>query len=330
MLEVAVVRFPGSNCDLDAVRAAEARRRACLSGLASRHRPARRRRRDPARRVQLRRLPPVRRHRPIQPDHAGGPAARRRGRRRCWGSATDSRSSARRTCCPAPCCGTRASPSSPSRWTSWSSAPTTVFTSAYAQGDRLRMPVAHGEGRYVATDDTLRLLEAEGRVVLRYVSATEDSPLQPNPNGSANHIAGICNAAGTVVGIMPHPERAADPTRGMHRRARVLHLHGGPPAPVSTSESVQPMSTDKPSRNEGGYFAQQNAELLAPATEPRGSGRPGGGAEDALHEVPEGRVRPDQHAVPRRADRDLPPLRRGVARRRRARRRSPTRNARRC
>jgi phosphoribosylformylglycinamidine synthase subunit PurQ / glutaminase len=89
-----------------------------------------------------------------------------------------------------------------------------VFTSAYAKGDRLRIPVAHGEGRYVATDDTLRLLEAEGRVVLRYVPATEDSPLQPNPNGSANHIAGICNAAGTVVGIMPHPERAADPTVG--------------------------------------------------------------------------------------------------------------------
>jgi phosphoribosylformylglycinamidine synthase len=51
------------------------------------------------------------------------------------------------------------------------------------------------------------MLEAEGRVVLRYVAATEGSPLQPNPNGSANHIAGICNASGTVVGIMPHPDR---------------------------------------------------------------------------------------------------------------------------
>ena len=66
----------------------------------------------------------------------------------------------------------------------------------------------------MAADDTLRMLEAEGRVVLRYVSATEGSPLQPNPNGSANHIAGICNAAGTVVGIMPHPERAADRSSG--------------------------------------------------------------------------------------------------------------------
>ena len=62
------------------------------------------------------------------------------------------------------------------------------------------------------------MLEAEGRVVLRYVAATERSPFQPNPNGSANHIAGICNAAGNIVGIMPHPERAAD---------RVLGLTGG-------------------------------------------------------------------------------------------------------
>ncbi|HET7468846.1 MAG TPA: phosphoribosylformylglycinamidine synthase subunit PurQ [Gemmatimonadales bacterium] len=86
----------------------------------------------------------------------------------------------------------------------------TVFTSAYASGSRLRLPVAHGDGRFVASEDTLRMLEAEGRVVLRYVPASEASPFQPNPNGSANHIAGISNASGTVVGIMPHPERVAE------------------------------------------------------------------------------------------------------------------------
>jgi phosphoribosylformylglycinamidine synthase I len=91
----------------------------------------------------------------------------------------------------------------------------TVFTSAYDAGARLRLPVAHGDGRFVAADETLRELEAEGRVVLRYVAATEGSPYQPNPNGSANHIAGICNAAGNVVGIMPHPERAAEPLLGV-------------------------------------------------------------------------------------------------------------------
>jgi phosphoribosylformylglycinamidine synthase subunit PurQ / glutaminase len=90
----------------------------------------------------------------------------------------------------------------------------TAFTSAYSDGARLRMPVAHGDGRFTASDDTLRMLEAEGRVVLRYVPDTEGSPLQPNPNGSADHIAGICNGAGTVVGIMPHPERVADPALG--------------------------------------------------------------------------------------------------------------------
>jgi phosphoribosylformylglycinamidine synthase subunit PurQ / glutaminase len=94
----------------------------------------------------------------------------------------------------------------------------TVFTCDYEEDARLRLPVAHGEGRFVAAAETLRMLESEGRVVLRYVAATERSPFQPNPNGSANHIAGICNAEGNVVGIMPHPERAAD---------RLLGLTGG-------------------------------------------------------------------------------------------------------
>jgi phosphoribosylformylglycinamidine synthase I len=94
----------------------------------------------------------------------------------------------------------------------------TVFTGDYETDSRLRLPVAHGEGRFVAAPDTLRMLESEGMVVLRYVAATERSPFQPNPNGSANHIAGICNAEGNIVGIMPHPERAAD---------RLLGLTGG-------------------------------------------------------------------------------------------------------
>jgi phosphoribosylformylglycinamidine synthase len=90
----------------------------------------------------------------------------------------------------------------------------TPFTTGYAVGQRLRLPVAHGDGRFLAGGDTLRMLEAEGRVVLRYVADTEGSPYQPNPNGSAAHIAGISNAAGNVIGIMPHPERAADPVLG--------------------------------------------------------------------------------------------------------------------
>lgn len=82
---------------------------------------------------------------------------------------------------------------------------TTPFTTAYQNGDRLVMPVAHGEGRYVASDGVLRELEDGGRVVLRYVE---------NPNGSVHDIAAVANAAGNIVGMMPHPERAVDRVTG--------------------------------------------------------------------------------------------------------------------
>lgn len=83
---------------------------------------------------------------------------------------------------------------------------TTPFTTAYQQGDTLVVPVANGEGRYVAPDDVLRRLEDEGRVVLRYLE---------NPNGSAQDIAAVANATGNVVGMMPHPERAVDRQAGL-------------------------------------------------------------------------------------------------------------------
>ena len=80
----------------------------------------------------------------------------------------------------------------------------TPFSSRYLMGQRLVLPVKHGEGRYVADDATLDALEAEGRIVFRYAPGE-------NPNGSARDIAGITNAAGNVVGLMPHPEHAVDP-----------------------------------------------------------------------------------------------------------------------
>ena len=89
----------------------------------------------------------------------------------------------------------------------------TPFTSAYARGTLLQLPVAHGEGRFTATEDVARMLEAEGRVVLRYVQGDPAAP-PGNPNGSAHDIAGICNAEGNVVGIMPHPERVVSPLLG--------------------------------------------------------------------------------------------------------------------
>lgn len=97
----------------------------------------------------------------------------------------------------------------------------TVCTADYAAGEVLRIPVAHGEGRFAADEATLAMLEGEGRVVMRYV-AVPGTDVAHNPNGSANDIAGICNAAGTVVGFMPHPERLAEASLGSEAGHRVF------------------------------------------------------------------------------------------------------------
>ncbi len=90
----------------------------------------------------------------------------------------------------------------------------TPFTAAFEAGAMFRVPVAHGEGRYVAAPEDLRALEAEGRVVLRYVGE--------NPNGAINDIAGVTNVERNVVGVMPHPERADDPLLGEVAGAKVF------------------------------------------------------------------------------------------------------------
>jgi phosphoribosylformylglycinamidine synthase len=86
----------------------------------------------------------------------------------------------------------------------------TPFTAALAPGRILRMPISHGEGRYYADAETLRRLGGEGRVIFRYCAPDGTQAPEANPNGSAEHIAGICNARGNVLGLMPHPERAAE------------------------------------------------------------------------------------------------------------------------
>jgi phosphoribosylformylglycinamidine synthase len=90
----------------------------------------------------------------------------------------------------------------------------TLFTNQLAAGDVLRIPIAHGEGRYVANDDTLERLEGDDRVAFRYVTAQGERDPGANPNGSVNDIAGIVSDAGNVLGMMPHPERASDPLLG--------------------------------------------------------------------------------------------------------------------
>jgi phosphoribosylformylglycinamidine synthase subunit PurQ / glutaminase len=82
---------------------------------------------------------------------------------------------------------------------------TTRWTIGFSTGQELVIPIKHGEGRYVADERTLDELEAEDRVVARYID---------NPNGSMRDIASVTNAAGNVVGMMPHPEHAIDPLTG--------------------------------------------------------------------------------------------------------------------
>jgi phosphoribosylformylglycinamidine synthase len=86
----------------------------------------------------------------------------------------------------------------------------TLFTGDYEDGQVLRIPIAHGEGNYEADPSTLERLEREGRVVFRYVDASGEATEEANPNGSWNNIAGIINEAGNVLGMMPHPERAME------------------------------------------------------------------------------------------------------------------------
>jgi phosphoribosylformylglycinamidine synthase I len=86
----------------------------------------------------------------------------------------------------------------------------TPFTEAAAKGQRLRLPIAHGEGNYFADPETIADLEASRRVVFRYCNDRGEVTDASNPNGAVNNIAGICSEGRNVVGLMPHPERACE------------------------------------------------------------------------------------------------------------------------
>jgi phosphoribosylformylglycinamidine synthase I len=90
----------------------------------------------------------------------------------------------------------------------------TAFTNAAAVDDVLRLPIAHGEGNYHAPPELLARLQDEDRVVFRYCDENGQPAPGANPNGSVDDIAGICNEARNVVGLMPHPERASEPDLG--------------------------------------------------------------------------------------------------------------------
>jgi phosphoribosylformylglycinamidine synthase len=90
-----------------------------------------------------------------------------------------------------------------------------MFTRKYRSGESIAFPVAHGEGNYFADDETLNRLEGEGRIAFRYAEGH-------NPNGAARNIAGILSENRRVLGLMPHPERVADPLLGSTDGKRVF------------------------------------------------------------------------------------------------------------
>ena len=99
----------------------------------------------------------------------------------------------------------------------------TRFTAACQQGEVLRIPIKHGEGCYVADEATLRILEEDGHVVFRYVNAKGETQEHVNPNGTLHNIAGITNAAGNVVGLMPHPEYAIEKLLGSEDGRKIFY-----------------------------------------------------------------------------------------------------------
>ena len=88
------------------------------------------------------------------------------------------------------------------------------FTNKLRAGQVLRMPIAHAEGNYEDAPEKLDALEAAGQVVFRYCTADGEVTPEANPNGAARNIAGICNAQGNVLGLMPHPERCSEEILG--------------------------------------------------------------------------------------------------------------------
>ncbi|HVA20965.1 MAG TPA: phosphoribosylformylglycinamidine synthase subunit PurQ [Candidatus Micrarchaeia archaeon] len=102
----------------------------------------------------------------------------------------------------------------------------TPFTAGALGGPPLRIPIAHGEGRYHADPGTVAALEAEGRVVLRYVDDRGRATAAANPNGSLANIAGIVSRNGNVLGMMPHPERACEAVLGSVDGLQLLRMAG--------------------------------------------------------------------------------------------------------
>ncbi|HHV65271.1 MAG TPA: phosphoribosylformylglycinamidine synthase subunit PurQ [Peptococcaceae bacterium] len=89
-----------------------------------------------------------------------------------------------------------------------------AFTNCYEQGQVIQIPISHGEGNYTIDDDGLKALQDNGQIVFRYVTPEGEASAEGNPNGSRDNIAGIVNKKGNVLGMMPHPERVVEEITG--------------------------------------------------------------------------------------------------------------------
>ncbi len=115
----------------------------------------------------------------------------------------------------------------------------TPVTCTHSTGQVLRMPVAHGDGNYTADERTLATLRDENRIVFRYCDRRGEIHREANPNGSVDNIAGICNAARNVVGMMPHPERMIEPALGGEDGLALLQaLAGGKSADKAAGKTA--------------------------------------------------------------------------------------------
>ncbi|MCM2271072.1 MAG: phosphoribosylformylglycinamidine synthase subunit PurQ [candidate division Zixibacteria bacterium] len=98
----------------------------------------------------------------------------------------------------------------------------TVFTSSISKGTILKVPIAHGDGNYYHFEGDIRKLEENDQILFRYCDQSGQVTSEANPNGSLHNIAGIVNAEGNVLGMMPHPERACEPILGSEDGLRVF------------------------------------------------------------------------------------------------------------
>ena len=99
----------------------------------------------------------------------------------------------------------------------------TPYTHDLSKGEVLEIPIGHMEGNYVSDERTLAELKDQDRIVFRYVTKAGEVTPEANPNGSLENIAGICNEGRNVLGMMPHPERAAEPELGMTDGVKIFH-----------------------------------------------------------------------------------------------------------